>query len=170
MKEVRPTTGIVLQALFNILGDIRGAGFLDLFSGSGRIAMEACRRGASPVISVELVKSRSKEIWGKNSYDFHTHLCMDVRKALSWISRRKISFDFVFADPPYGDGWGETLPKLLSLRREVVKENGLIVIEHSREEPIMPVEPWVIRDERIYGRSVLSFLSRLLDRTEEDVR
>ena len=41
MKEARPTSGKVLQALFNILGDIRGKAFLDLFSGTGRVARSA---------------------------------------------------------------------------------------------------------------------------------
>nr|HPK06238.1 RsmD family RNA methyltransferase [Aminivibrio sp.] len=45
MKEARPTSGKVLQALFNILGDIRGKAFLDLFSGTGRVAGFARRFG-----------------------------------------------------------------------------------------------------------------------------
>ena len=44
MKEMRPTTGKVTLALFNILGNIHGRSFLDLFSGSGQIALTAARR------------------------------------------------------------------------------------------------------------------------------
>lgn len=168
MKDVRPTAALVLQALFNILGDVRGAAFLDLFSGSGKVSFEACRRGANPVVSVELVKSRSQKIWEKNTWNFHTHLSMDVRKAFSWICRRGISFDIVFADPPYGCGWAAELPKLLSMRQAAVRDGGMVIIEHSKDEPVIPVEPWAIRDERIYGKSVLSFLSRPFDPTEDD--
>ena len=53
--NVRPTTGKVLGALFNILRasqDIDGARFLDLFSGTGQVAMEALSRGASSVVAV----------------------------------------------------------------------------------------------------------------------
>lgn len=170
MKEVRPTTGMVLQALFNIIGDLRGRSFLDLFSGTGRIAFEACRRGADPVVSVELLRSRSQEIWKKNSYDAHTHLSMDVRKGLSWVDRRNMSFDFIFADPPYGEGWGRSLPELLASRGSVLAEGGLIVIERSVEDDLAIVDPWVLVDERKYGRSVLSFLRRSNEEEEEEVR
>ncbi|MFA5671275.1 MAG: RsmD family RNA methyltransferase, partial [Synergistaceae bacterium] len=46
---MRPTTGKVMQALFNILGPLNGNSFLDLFSGSGQIALNAYKRGADPV-------------------------------------------------------------------------------------------------------------------------
>lgn len=163
MKAIRPTTALVFQALFNILGDLKGRAFLDLFSGTGKIALEACKRGARPVLSVELVKARSKDIWEKNPFDFHTHLCMDVRKALSWICRRGISFDAIFADPPYGAGWPEELPEILSQRPSLMKSGGLLIIEHAKNEPVLPAEPWVVKDERVYGKSALSFLSWNLD-------
>ncbi|SMG11307.1 RsmD family RNA methyltransferase [Dethiosulfovibrio salsuginis] len=159
MKEVRPTTGMVLQALFNILGDLRRKSFLDLFSGTGKVAFEACRRGASPVVSVELIRSRSQDIWKKNRYDCHTHLSMDVRKGLSWVARRDMVFDVVFADPPYGEKWGRSLPELLASRSSIVARDGVIVIERSVDDKLAVPDPWILRDERKYGRSVLSFLS-----------
>lgn len=168
MKEVRPTTGMVLQALFNIIGNLNGKSFLDLFSGTGRIAFEACRRGAAPVVSVELVRSRSQEIWKKNSYASHTHLSMDVRKGLSWIDRRNMVFDFVFADPPYGDGWGSSLLELLSSRSSIVAGEGLVIVERSMDDDLTVMEPWVLVDERKYGRSVLSFLRRSNEEKKEE--
>lgn len=158
MKEVRPTTGMVLQALFNILGDMRGRSFLDLFSGTGRVAFEACLRGADPVVSVELLRNRSKEIWSKNRYDGHTHLSMDVRKGLSWVARRDMVFDFVFADPPYGEKWGSSLPDLLASKRSIVAKSGVIVIERSVDDDLVIVDPWIVKGERKYGKSMLSFL------------
>ncbi len=62
MKEMRPTTGKVTLALFNILGNIHGRSFLDLFSGSGQIALTAARKGAAPVVSVESERKRHAEI------------------------------------------------------------------------------------------------------------
>ena len=52
MKEVRPTAGKTLGALFSILGPLSGMSFLDLFSGTGRVAKEARARGASDRKSV----------------------------------------------------------------------------------------------------------------------
>ncbi len=85
---------------------------------------------------------------------------MDVRKGLSWIDRRNMSFDFIFADPPYGGGWGRSLPELLVSRGSVLAKGGLIIIERSVEDDMVVVDPLVLVDERKYGRSVLSFLRR----------
>lgn len=159
MKDVRPTTGLVLQALFNILGDMRGRSFLDLFAGTGRVAFEACRRGASPVVSVELLRARSKAIWAAKRSDDHTHLSMDVRKGLSWVARRELIFDVIFADPPYCDGWGCRLPEILLSRRAVLVPGGTVVIEHAADEPLVAPKPWRVLQERTYGRSVLAFLA-----------
>ncbi|PIE54753.1 MAG: DNA methyltransferase [Dethiosulfovibrio peptidovorans] len=168
MRGIRPTTGLVLQALFNILGDMQGRSFLDLFAGTGRVAFEACRLGASPVISVELLRGRSKAIWAAKRFDGHTHLSMDVRKGLSWVARRQMAFDVIFADPPYGDGWGRRLPEVILARRSVLVPEGTVVIEHSVDEPLMASAPWRVLQERVYGRSALAFLA-LEDRsvTEE---
>ena len=63
MKEVRPTSGRVLSAMFSILGGrVEGAKFLDLFAGTGRVGLEALRRGAESCIFVESVKARAEEI------------------------------------------------------------------------------------------------------------
>ena len=61
MKEVRPTAGKTLGALFSILGPLSGMSFLDLFSGTGRVAKEARARGAS-IVTVELLRDRAAEI------------------------------------------------------------------------------------------------------------
>ena len=61
LKEMRPTSGKVLLALFNILGNIHGKSFLDLFSGSGRVAATARLKGASPVVLVESDRKRQTE-------------------------------------------------------------------------------------------------------------
>ena len=58
VKEMRPTSGKVMLALFNILGNIHGKGFLDLFAGSGRVAASARLKGASPVVLVESDRRR----------------------------------------------------------------------------------------------------------------
>ena len=86
MKEVRPTSGRVLLALFNILGDIEGANFLDLFAGTGHVGLEALKRGANSCIFVENVKSRAENIKkiaqaGKNSII----LSLEIRRAVNWL-------------------------------------------------------------------------------------
>ena len=99
MKEVRPTTGKTLGALFSILGPLHGMSFLDLFSGTGRVAAEARKRGAS-IVTVELVRERASAIRRTLGDTSHIQLCMDVRRALNWCEKRNMSFDVIFADPP----------------------------------------------------------------------
>ncbi|GAB1427742.1 RsmD family RNA methyltransferase [Aminivibrio sp.] len=137
MKEVRPTSGKVLQALFSILGDIRGAAFLDLFSGTGRVARMARDRGACPVAAVEILPARVRRIrplFGED-LDFLL-LAMDIRRSLGYLERKKRLFDIIFADPPYGEGW-PPLPAASSFPgRGVLAPAGVAVVEHSSREDL----------------------------------
>lgn len=158
MKEVRPTTGKTMNALFSILGPLEGKSFLDLFSGTGRVAAEARRRGAS-IVTVELLRDRAaqiRETLGENS---HIQLCMDVRRALKWLEKRQMTFDIIFADPPYDMKWMSELPGLLQTHSAILKSCGIVVLERSRTEPLLLGDSsWELYDEREYGISVLDFL------------
>lgn len=81
MKEMRPTSGKVMLALFNILGPLGGRSFLDLFAGSGQVAAEALRRGAEKVCAVESDKKRFAEM-SQRLPEGVKSLCMDVRRAV----------------------------------------------------------------------------------------
>lgn len=87
MKEVRPTTSKIIQAFFNILGNLDSCSFLDLFSGTGRVAWEARAHGAS-IVTVESVHERARQIHEKLGDLDHLCLCMDVRRALPWLQKR----------------------------------------------------------------------------------
>ena len=169
MKEVRPTSGRVLLALFSILDSMRGAvgspegaRFLDLFAGTGRVGFEALRRGAASVVFVESVRARAQTI--ERSVP-HTApgsaavLNFELRRAIAWLRRRKKVFDVVFADPPYHEGWGAALPGIGGLA-ELLAPGGVMVVEHSVREPLtVPPGEWRVESEREYGETVLTFLS-----------
>lgn len=159
MKEVRPTSGKVLAALFNILGNMAGKSFLDLFAGTGRVALEAESQGASCVYAVECIRSRCHEIKGAFSGKEELHLlCRDVRRALPWLVGRGLSFDVIFADPPYHQGWPRELLTLLHKRQEVVRPGGIIVIEHTVREALPDgSEGFELYDVRRYGDTGLAF-------------
>lgn len=160
MKEMRPTTGKVTLALFNILGNIHGRSFLDLFSGSGQIALTAARKGAAPVVSVESERKRHAEIVKKAPAGVKC-LCFDVRRAVARFAKNDERFDIIFADPPYNLGWGEEFPKLMAANGEILAPNGVIIFEHSEEEePAAMDEAEWEREDRRYGGTVLSFYSR----------
>ena len=162
MKEVRPTSGRVLLALFSILGSMEGRAFLDLFAGTGRVGIEALKRGASPVIMVETLKNRSTDIERALPPAYAplaTVLALELRRGLSWLIRRECLFDVVFADPPYGEGWGESLLKVKDLAK-VLKQDGVLVVEHASRERLSVPDDWLATDARPYGETTLTFLKR----------
>ncbi len=161
MKEMRPTSGKVMLALFNILGNLHGRSFLDLFSGSGRVAASALQKGASPVVSVESDRRRHAAIV-KSVPAGVKCLCADVRRAVPRLVKSGGRFDVIFSDPPYNLGWGEELPRLMAENPEILAEGGVWIFERSEEEEPLTPEGWE-REDRKYGGTVLSFYTRRND-------
>lgn len=134
-REVRPTTDRIKETLFNILqNDLEGCLFLDLFSGSGGIGIEALSRGAKKAVFVDKNKDSVRCI-GQNLS--HTRLeedaevlPMDVLQAIRNLSKRNKYFDIVFMDPPYEGGMEkDVLDELASA--EIIDGKTIIVVETS---------------------------------------
>lgn len=162
MKEVRPTSGRVLLALFSILGSMEGVSFLDLFAGTGRVGIEALKRGAASVVMAETLKDRAREIERAVPREYAsdaTVLALELRRALSWLVKRERTFDIIFADPPYNEGWGAALTGIKDLP-PVLKEEGILVVEHASRETLSISDVWVVTDTRPYGETTLTFLKR----------
>ena len=156
MKDVRPTSSRVLSALFNILGGkVEGAKFLDLFAGTGRVGLEALRRGAASCVFVESVKARADEL--RKSAGDSVVLSLEVRRAVSWLTKRGMTFDVIFADPPYCAGWCDALPAVPNLAG-LLAPDAVLVVEHSVREPLDLAGPFVIESVREYGETALTFL------------
>lgn len=164
MKDVRPTSGRVLSALFNILGDISGARFLDLFAGTGRVGLEALERGAGSCVFVESVKARADSI--KNFSPGSLILSLEVRRAVSWLVKREMKFNIIFADPPYSCGWCDEIFEVPNLEKIFDPDDCVFVIEHSRREPLTPKNNFEIVSQRDYGETCLTFLRRKDDYSE----
>ena len=153
---VRPTEGRVREALFNILGPgLEGESFLDLFSGSGAMALQAFALGASPVVAVEGSASVLKQLratlaeLGAEAIDTHR---LELPRQLDRLAERR--FHWIFADPPYAfEDYGTLVLGAL----ELLEEGGRFVLEHDRRvRPELP--PGVERlDLRTYGETALSF-------------
>jgi 16S rRNA (guanine966-N2)-methyltransferase len=62
LRELRPTSNLVKQALFNILYSIKGKDFLDLFAGTGQIGMAALEKGAKSIVFVDIERERINQI------------------------------------------------------------------------------------------------------------
>lgn len=142
--------------MFNILGGrVEGAKFLDLFAGTGRVGLEALRRGAESCVFVESVKSRAEDL-RKHAPDSLV-LGLEVRRAVSWLVKRGMTFDVIFADPPYCSGWCEALPVVPGLAG-LLEHDGILVVEHSAREVLDLAGAFVIDSVREYGETALTFL------------
>lgn len=93
-RKSRPTSSKVKSAFFNIIGDsIHNAGFLDLFSGTGNVGIEALSRGAERVVFVEK-DSGSVQLLRQNiiltgMQEFATVLPYDVCRAMKTLGKKK---------------------------------------------------------------------------------
>lgn len=132
--DTRPTTDRIKETLFNILqNDLGGIRFLDLFSGSGGIGIEALSRGASEAYFVE--NNRAAVACIRDNLKF-THLenqavvlPYDILAALSRMEGQK-PFQIIFMDPPYGKELErEVLEYLADRHPSFVAEDTMLIVE-----------------------------------------
>ena len=162
MKDVRPTSGKVLLALFSILGNLENVSFLDLFAGTGRVGIEALKRGASRVVMVEVLRDRAREIECAIPAEFAGAdraivLSLELRRAIAWLVRRGILFDVIFADPPYDERWGASLLHTKDMDK-ILNHGGVLVVEHASRETLDVPSLWTVKDVRVYGETTLTFI------------
>ncbi|NIO10603.1 MAG: 16S rRNA (guanine(966)-N(2))-methyltransferase RsmD [Deltaproteobacteria bacterium] len=161
-RSLRPTADRVKEALFNILPhDLTGWKVLDLFAGTGNLTFEALSRGAKEACLVDVSREASKMI-RKNVEALGFLECTKVMempaiKAVHVLAGRGERFDLIFADPPYDKGWVKRVLKSLA-EDQLLADEGTIVVEHStREEVLESYGPLVLRDQRRYGSTCVSF-------------
>lgn len=164
MKRVRPTSDLVMQALFNILGPGKGRSFLDLFSGTGRVGMGALSKGFAPVVMVDSSIKRLDGLAGLPGRQGLEILTMDVRRALSLLENQARLFDVIFADPPYETGWIARMASLKSRLAAITKDEGAFVLEHAKREAVDPAQwdGWFFQS-RFYGDTLLTFFMKTID-------
>jgi 16S rRNA (guanine(966)-N(2))-methyltransferase RsmD len=144
------------ESVFAALGDISGASFLDIFSGSGIVALEAASRGAALVEAVE--KDRGKRrILLENTAISPVRIRCHFMAAELYIRRAKKPFDYIFCDPPFPYRFkGELLFALAG--GSLMREGSRLLLHRPREEQPEGLPEKLFREEsREYGRSVVDF-------------
>lgn len=136
-RDTRPTTDRIKETLFNILQDeIPGCHFLDLFSGSGGIGIEALSRGAREAVFVEFGKEALACIRANLSKtklaDQAVVLPVEVTYGISKLEKMGKTFDIIYADPPYRKDFEPRILNLLA-GSGIVKPGTLVVLESSLE-------------------------------------
>ena len=161
--NTRPTTDRIKETLFNMLSyEIEGSRFLDLFSGSGAIGIEALSRGAGQAVFVENNRQALQCIQDNLK---HTRLDADgivlgreVKNALSYLNIQGQAFDIIFMDPPYGKLWEKEVLLTLAGTRLFHKDT-LIIVESDLETdfPYIGDTPFYMIKDKIYKTNKHTF-------------
>jgi 16S rRNA (guanine(966)-N(2))-methyltransferase RsmD len=158
-KGIRPTQGIVKEAIFNLVGPaIDGVHVLDLFAGSGALGIEALSRGAAAVTFVDR-EPRGLAILRQNldALDLKARANVVRGDVVRWLESSPEQIKqagFVFMDPPYED---PVLDRALkAIDREVT--GATVVVEHSRRQELPPLARLQVDRQRRYGDTVVTVL------------
>lgn len=140
-QNTRPTADRIKESLFNILGTfVYDRQVLDMFSGTGNLALEALSRGAKWAVMVDM---SPESIFVIKFNAAHTKLAdradivrADIFSAVKKFHQNKAKFDIIFCDPPYHK---DLCMKSLKILHEypVLTKDGIIVMEHAVED-ILP--------------------------------
>jgi 16S rRNA (guanine(966)-N(2))-methyltransferase RsmD len=144
------------ESVFAALGDISGRSFLDLFTGSGIIALEAASRGAFPVEAVEMDGQKRRTLLENASVSPVRINCRFMAAEL-YIRRAKQAFDYIFCDPPFPYRFRRELAASIAAS-PLMRSTSVVMIHRPREDdPSMALDGLVLADRREYGRSVVDF-------------
>ncbi|MGM9618990.1 MAG: 16S rRNA (guanine(966)-N(2))-methyltransferase RsmD [Oscillospiraceae bacterium] len=160
--DTRPTTDKVKESMFNILQfDIEGRRVLDLFAGTGQLAIEALSRGAESAVLVDQRSDAVKLIRENLALcGLEDKAKVVPGEALGYLASLREKFDLIFLDPPYDT---ELLEKALAhiARYDLLSPHGLIMAE-SRAEKRLPAlsAPYGVYREYRYGKIKLTVYHR----------
>jgi 16S rRNA (guanine(966)-N(2))-methyltransferase RsmD len=156
---IRPAMDRMRESVFAILGDLSEKSFLDLFTGSGIIALEAASRGAKSVEAVEMDRQK-REILLKNAALSPVRIRCRFMSAELYIKRAKQPFDIIFCDPPFPYKFKNELLSSIAFS-PLMSENSLLVIHYPGEESLNIPENLSKKDSRAFGRSKIDFFSKI---------
>jgi 16S rRNA G966 N2-methylase RsmD len=144
------------ESVFAALGDISGLSFLDLFSGTGIIALEAASRGAFPVEAVEADRLKRKTLLSNVSLSPVRIRCRFMAAEL-YVKRAKKIFHLIFCDPPFPYRFKWEFVRNIAASPLVSSETRLLIHRPREDFHDGPVDFLVKEDSREYGRSVVDF-------------
>ncbi|MHB8876463.1 MAG: 16S rRNA (guanine(966)-N(2))-methyltransferase RsmD [Myxococcaceae bacterium] len=159
---IRPTADRVRETLFNVLGQwMEGLTVLDLYAGTGALALEAVSRGAVKAVlvdqdkeAVRLCRANALALGFGGQVEV---IAAPVERALGQLQRAGRRFDLVFADPPYA---ARVVPGILEQveRAGVLAPGARLCIEHDKREEAPETHGGLTRvDQRPFGDTRVSF-------------
>jgi 16S rRNA (guanine966-N2)-methyltransferase len=157
--HLRPTSDRVRESLFSMLahlGVIQDARVLDLFAGTGALALEAVSRGAAEAVLVENGRIAQRLI----SQNLDKLRCRDQVQVMGMDATKLgavtgAPFDLVFLDPPYGKSMGQAALAAVH-KGGWCAPDATIVWEESA--PMLAPDGFDLRDHRKYGDTHVTVL------------
>jgi len=165
-KLIRPTRDMVREAVFNSLGDkIKGASFLDIFSGTGSVGIEALSRGAGKAVFIEKER-KAVAVIKKNLQiaDFKEDarlICDDFEKALKRLEKENKSFDIIYCDPPYAsDYYSKCLGEIGA--GKIFCAEGTLILEAFKKKKLPEKKGKLeLTREKLYGDTRILYYRRI---------
>lgn len=163
--DTRPTLDRVRENLFNMLqGRCMDARVLDLFAGSGALALEALSRGAASAVLAD----RDREAHRTETRNIETlgfgnrarTLLSEWERTLETLRREGERFDLVFLDPPYAL---TDLTDLTEKLKPLLAEDGWIILEHRAESRLRTAEGFGVVKDRKWGYCGVTIYEQLRD-------
>ena len=163
-QDTRPTSDKIRGSLFNIIGArVLDARVLDLFGGTGALALEALSRGAESAVIADNSRAAQQAIDRnarsvlKEEFGYRAQLIRgDYRSAIGALEGRM--FDLVFLDPPYRmvEAYGDAMRRLL--QADMLAPGCLIVLERLRGATLALPEMFKVIDTRTYSDTAVDFV------------
>jgi 16S rRNA (guanine(966)-N(2))-methyltransferase RsmD len=160
---LRPTSDKLRETLFNVVGpSVDGSHFLDACAGMGGVGIEAISRGAESVCFVDtsrkavaIIRDNLSSLKIDSGFRI---LEAELHKAFTVLEREGTAFDIVFLDPPYDREDLYTMALETFGARPLLKEEGILVMEHSKRQEPPPTAGFLQRYRLLtQGDSCLSF-------------
>ena len=161
LEVTRPTTDRTKEAIFSMIQfKVPNSIFLDLFSGSGSIAIEAISRGAMKCVSVDKNNEAIKTIEENSKNLKINNLSIIKSDVITYLQMSKgLKFNLIFMDPPFDD------INLLNESIKIINDNqildnlGWLIIETSKPNNLIIPEGFVNIKNKKYGKSTIIILS-----------
>jgi 16S rRNA (guanine(966)-N(2))-methyltransferase RsmD len=155
-SKTRYTPGQLRRTLTNIF-DFNDASMLEIFAGSGAVSFEFISNGLnhSHLIdvngkSISIIKKNAKKL---KVMDKISTIKGDFRSVVPSLIENTLSFNYIFADPPFNLGFCDELVKFLDVNHLILKDGGYFILERSKHEnySIDFLEKLKLDESRNYG-------------------
>lgn len=164
MDGTRPTMDRVKESLFASIQDyIKDSVILDLYSGTGNLAIEAISNGAKEAYLVDNKKQAINTI-NDNIKTLNINnanvILSDASIALNTFIENKLSFDIIFLDPPYQTNELDKILTIINNNIEVLNDDGLIVCETELKIDYSKYNNLYVYKEKKYGSKLVNILKK----------